>query len=417
MNPIIIIGSGHAGLNVAREVRSNSADVPLVILSKEAITAYYKPNLSKALSMGKSAEQLVMKTEDILAEELAAELISRVEVINIDPQKKVVSYRNLQGEIRQKTYQTLVLATGANPIQLPVEKFSSVPFLAVNNLDDYRVFRQTIKSKKRVLIIGAGFVGCELASDLSTQGYQVAVIDKGQWPLQRAIPEVMGSTIRKAMTETGVEWHFGKTVEAAQLSSLGCADATMVTLSDGSVIKTDVIVSAVGLRPNTRLASHAGLDTGQGIVVNEYLQTSSADIYALGDCIQYQGVPFPFIAPATQAAKALAKTITGQLTPFAMPSLAVAVKITVCPTVIFPSAKTKGVWEVQGMGMDLEAHLIDELGAISGFALMGNCIAKKTELARQCLDRKESDRHELGSNHEPHPAKLTDRGKHLSLAI
>lgn len=390
MNPIVIIGSGHAGLTLAREIRAKSSDVPLVVLSKEEICAYYKPNLSKALSMGKTLTQLVMKDASVLTQELAAKMIGRVEVLNIDHQAKRVNYRTEQGEIHLLGYQDLVLATGACPIQLPVEKSSSVPFFAINNLNDYRTFREALEGKKKVLIIGAGFVGCELASDLSGDGYDVQVVDKGQWPLQRAIPEVIGSAIKKTMSENGVHWHFGKTVEAAYWAvsreNTSSGKHIAATLSDGSVIETDIIISAVGLKADTRLATDAGLNVGQGIVVDGYLQTSREHIYALGDCVQYEGSTSPFIAPATQGAKVLANTLTGTPTEFSLPAMAVAVKISACPTVMWPSLKSRGVWEVQGAGMDLEAHFKDEYGRIIGFALTGACISQKNALSKRCLD-------------------------------
>ncbi|MCP5211365.1 MAG: FAD-dependent oxidoreductase [Hahellaceae bacterium] len=410
MNPIVIIGSGHAGLTLARELRAKSSDVPLVVLSKEEICAYYKPNLSKALSMGKTPAQLIMKDASVLTKELNAKLIGRVEVQTIDHKARRVRYRTEQGEIHQLDYQALVLATGASPIQLPVEKSSSVPFLAINNVNDYRTFRNAIEGKKRVLIIGAGFVGCELASDLSGAGYEVQVVDKGQWPLQRAIPEVIGSTIKKAMAENGVQWHFGKTVEAAHWAGINqqtrAGKPVEVTLSDGTVLETDIIISAVGLKAETKLAIDAGLSVGQGIVIDSFSQTSQEHIYALGDCVQYEGSTMPFIAPATQSAKALAQTLTGTPTAFALPAMAVAVKISACPTVMWPSVKSRGVWEVQGAGMDLEAHFMDEHGSIIGFALTGACIAQKNVLSKRCLD-------EAARKNEAQSAEVTTNNLNL----
>jgi rubredoxin-NAD+ reductase len=270
---------------------------------------------------------------------------------------------------------------------LPIERLSVVPFISVNNMEDYQHFRQTIEGKRRVAIVGAGFVGCELACDLKIKGYEVDVIDKGQWPLQQVIPEVMGSAIRRAMADAGVNWHFGTTIESASHSGFNAPqDAQIrIRLSNGTLLETDVILSAVGLRPEISLAVSAGIETGQGIIVDEFLRTSVTDIYAVGDCVQYAGTALPFMAPATQGAKALGKTLTGKPTALLMPSLAVTVKIPPCPTVIWPSVKSKGVWEVQGAGLDLEAHLLDEHGNISGFALTGSCVGRKNELTRACM--------------------------------
>lgn len=383
MNPIVIIGSGHAGLNVAREIRANIPETPMVILSKESICAYYKPNLSKALSMGKSADQLVMKTEEKLSADLNAELVSQVEASSIDASAKLIRYHDRQGVIHQINYHALVLATGASPIRLPIEKQTDAPFFHVNDLEDYKQFRDAIVDKKRVLIIGAGFVGCELASDLNSQDYEVAIIDKGQWPLQRVIPEMMGSAIKHAMTEKGTTWHFGVVLESV-IKENGSIRAT---LSDGTTLETDIIISAVGLKANTALAEQAGLDTGRGIIIDSSYRTSDSSIFALGDCVQIQGNLMPFIAPATHAAKSIGKTLSRAPTSVAMPSLAVAVKIAACATVICPSLNGKGVWEIQGAGRDLEAHQLDKNGEICGFALTGERVSRKNELAKQINDR------------------------------
>jgi len=382
---IVILGAGHAGLTLAREIRANSKTTPITIISREAIRGYYKPSLSKALSVNKTPDQLVMKSAETIAQDLNAKLLSNVTVIEIDTEcNEVRGLFNSDEESSVLTipYDSLVLATGASPIRLPIERDSTTELLLINNLEDYEIFRDRIQGKKKVLIIGAGFVGCELASDLISSGYDVDIVDLCEWPLQRSMPEVMGTEIKKAMTEQGVKWHLGTTLASVKTDK---QNNKIAYLSDGTIIQTDAIISAVGLVPNTHLASSAGLTVRRGIEVDELSQTSQPDIYALGDCVEYQGVTLPFIAPATQAAKALAKTLTGEETALELPALPVAVKISACPTVVCPPLNKKGIWQVQGAGMNLEAHFINEEGAMSGFSLTGQCIAKKNQLVAECL--------------------------------
>ena len=386
---IVIIGAGHAGLTLAREIRANSKTTEITIISRDVIRGYYKPNLSKALSMNKTPDQLIMKSAETIAQDLNAKLLSNVTVVDIDSERKEVrglfnDNGNDSEESRIMTipYHSLVLATGASPIQLPIERDSRTELLSINNLEDYEVFRRGVEQKKKVLIIGAGFVGCELASDLISNGYDVDMVDLCEWPLQRSMPEVMGTEIKKAMTEQGVKWHLGKTLTSVTTNQ---HKVKVACLSDGTEIQTDAIVSAVGLVPNTRLASEAGVIVQRGIEVDGLSQTNQADIYALGDCVEYKGVTLPFIMPATYAAKALAKTLTGTETTLALPVLPVAVKISACSTVVCPSLDKKGIWEVQGAGMNLEAHFINEEGFMSGFALTGQCITRKNQLVAECL--------------------------------
>lgn len=396
---VLIIGAGHAGLTLAREIRANCKTTDITIISRELIRAYYKPSLSKALSMNKSPDQLVMKSAEAIAKELNVRLLGQFTVIDIDAERKEVKglfNDTEESSIMTIAYHSLVFATGASPIPLPIERDSSLALLSINKLEDYEVFRARIQDKKKVLIIGAGFVGCELASDLISSGYEVDIVDMCEWPLQRSMPEVMGTTIKTAMADQGVNWHLGTTLASVVTNEKG---VNIGHLSDGTTLEIDEVVSAIGLAPNTRLARDAGVVVQRGIEVDEYSKTNQPDIYALGDCVEYQGVTLPFIAPATHAAKALAKTITGTKTVLELPALPVAVKISACPTVVCPSLNKRGIWQVQGSGMNLEARFINEEGTLSGFALTGQCTSKKNELASECAPTI-SQATDLNSAHE-----------------
>jgi len=357
--------------------------VPLTIISQDAVQAYYKPSLSKALSMNKSPKELILKSLHILKRDLDAKIFEHTQVLKINDENKTVQClaKGSCDEIPlsfELEYQSLILATGANPIKLPI-KGAAGNLVSVNTLQDYGRFRDMIETKKRVLIIGAGFVGCEFASDLSGQGYQVSVVDRSSWPLQTVLPEEIGQEIKQALAQNGVNWNFETTIE--KISKDG--HRLSAQLSNASIIQADVIISAIGLQPNIHIASEAGLNTRKGIVINPYCQTSRDDIYALGDCVEYDGQPLPFIAPATLAAKALAKTLTGNKTPLVLPPQPVAIKIANCPTIICPPSSRQGTWQVKGSGQDLEAQYVSNTDELCGFALSG----KKTSLKGDFLSR------------------------------
>ncbi len=384
MKSIVIIGAGHAGLTLAREIRSQDKEVPVTIISQDAVQAYYKPNLSKALSMNKSPADLILKSLHLLKRDLDVQVFEHTCVLKIDSENKNVqclaketgTEKPISFELE---YQSLVLATGACPIELPI-KGSAGNVISVNTLQDYAHFRALIENKKRVLIIGAGFVGCEFASDLSGQGYQVHVVDRSSWPLQAVLPDIMGEQIKQVLACNQVNWHFQTTVEEIQRDAQGVLN---VLLSNKTLMQTDVILSAIGLQPNIKIATAAGLNTRKGIVINDYCQTSSDAIYALGDCVEYNGQALPFIAPATLAAKALAKTLTGNKTRLLLPPQPVAIKIANCPTLICPPSSQQGAqqgaWQVKGCGLDLEAQYFSTDNEFAGFALLGKKIALKGE--------------------------------------
>jgi rubredoxin-NAD+ reductase len=158
----------------------------------------------------------------------------------------------------------------------------------------------------------------------------------------------------------------------------------MVKLSSETLLEVDMIISAIGLKANTDLAKQLGAKTSLGIQVDAFSQTSIKNVYALGDCAEYQEKLLPFIAPITLAAKGLAKTLTGETSKLTLPANAVPVKISACPTVICPSSDSRGIWEVQGSGSDLEAHFLNEFGELTGFALTGSATSRKAELLKTC---------------------------------
>jgi len=380
MKPILIIGAGHAGLSLAREIRALDKAMPITIVSQDPIQAYYKPNLSKALSMNKSADQLIMKQLEALKNDLDAELLENTSVLKINHEEKSIlcqakSTDKNEQETFELPYENLILATGASPIEMPI-KGASGNVVSVNTLQDYTQFRKMIKDKKQILIIGAGFVGCEFASDLSSSDYQVSVVDRAAWPLEQVIPEQMGTEIKHAISKNGVKWHFQSTVDEIVKNNQGELKAH---LSNGVIILPDVIISAIGLSPNIKLAKVIGLLAGRGIVVDEYSRTSRHAIYALGDCVEYDGQPLPFIAPATLAAKALAKTLTGNKTKLVLPPQPVGVKITDYPTLICPPRIKEGSWQVNGVDQDLEAAFFNNKKELCGFALSGQRISLKGE--------------------------------------
>src|SRR5690606_11526680 len=151
-----------------------------------------------------------------------------------------------------------------------------------------------LEGKKSVAIIGAGYIGCELASDLSSQGIKVNVIDRGSWPLSRAVPEALGSIIRESMSaQQNVSWYLGDTLVKIEEMD----NKFVVSLSSDTSIEVDLVISAIGLQSNIGLAKKLSAKTGLGIQVDAFSQTSVNNIYPLGDCAEYQEKLLPFIAP------------------------------------------------------------------------------------------------------------------------
>ena len=274
---LVIVGSGLAGYTLAREIRRHDKTFPITVITADEGSYYSKPQLSNALSHHKSPDQLALFSRDKYAQQFNLEIKSSCFLKSLD---------EIEGIIGSE-YSHLVLATGANPVNLPELNQAYV----VNNLEDYRNFRRVIQDQKKITIVGAGLVGCEFANDLIGSGYEVTVIAPENYPLASLIPEQAGLALKAALAEKGVNWQLGRYFQPED--------------------NQGIILSAVGLRPNVTLAKLANLSVNKGILVNEYLEASESGIYALGDCAEVFGRVLPYVAPLTLGARALAKTILG----------------------------------------------------------------------------------------------------------
>jgi rubredoxin-NAD+ reductase len=373
--PVVIIGSGLAGYTVAREFRKLDTETPVVIVSGDHGGFYSKPMLSNAFAQKKSADSLLMKDAAKMAAEIKVEVKPNSKVTAIDPQLKQLT---VNGEML--CYSKLVLALGADPIRLPLQGDGAEAVLSVNDLDDYRCFRETVAGKTDIVILGAGLIGCEFANDLIGAGYKVHVIDLAPQLLGRLLPPESAAFIQRKLEAEGVAFHLGTTTQKVERTG----DKFSLSLANGESLLADVVLSAVGLRPRTALAAAAGIKTNRGIVVNGLLQTNFADIYALGDCAEVEGRVLPYVMPIMLAARALAPILTGNRIPVHYPAMPVAVKTPACPTVVSPPEfGAQGDWTVEGSVEGIKATFHHKDGQLLGFALMGAAVSEKATLTQQ----------------------------------
>jgi rubredoxin-NAD+ reductase len=373
--PVVIIGSGLAGYTVAREFRKLDTDTPVVIVSQDHGGFYSKPMLSNAFAQKKTAESLLMKDAAKMAAEVKVEVRANSVVTAIDPNSKQLT---VNGELLQ--YSKLVLALGADTIKLPLQGDGADAVLSVNDLDDYRRFRDGIEGKKDIAILGAGLIGCEFANDLVGGGYKVQVIDLAPQLLGRLLPPESATYIQKKLEGEGVVFHLNASTQKVER----VGNQFRLQLSNGNVVMADVVLSAVGLKPRTTLAAAAGIKTNRGIVVNGLLQTNFPDICALGDCAEVEGRVLPFVMPIMQAARALAPILKGGETPVHYPAMPVAVKTPACPTVVAPPEPgSTGEWKVEGGADGVKAVFHHTNGQLLGFALMGSSVSEKAALTQQ----------------------------------
>ncbi|MFZ6746022.1 FAD-dependent oxidoreductase [Undibacterium sp. JH2W] len=371
MKPIAIIGSGLAGYTVAREFRKLDKTTPLIIITGDDGGFYSKPMLSNAFALGKQPQQLQSKTADQMAAELNATILTKTLVSGIN-----TVTQSVQTKVGEFDYSQLVLALGAQAMRLPIAGDAADQVLSVNNLADYVVFRDKLAQagdKARVTILGAGLIGCEFSDDLATAGHKVTLIDPNTLPLAALAPAVISQGLHAALYAKGVQLKLGTT--ATHIAKRD--HAIQVTLTNGESFDTDVVLSAVGLRADIRLAQAAQLQTDRGIIINEYGQTSAPDIFALGDCAQYRQADgshslMPYVAPIMTAAKAIALSLTGQLTSMDTKLSAVLVKTPSYPVALIPPAfavSKSGTWESNHADGVTISRYFDESKKLHGFAV------------------------------------------------
>lgn len=375
MQPVVIIGSGLAGYNVAREFRKLDKETPLTVMTADGGEFYSKPTLSNALAANKTPAAIPINTSAQMAAQLDATVRTRTRVTAIDTDAHHI-------RVGEETlpYSRLVFALGADQIRVPIEGGAAAAVLSVNSLDDYARFRTAIEGRTRVTVIGAGLIGCEFANDLSPAGHKVDVVDIAEQPLPRLLPHNAGTFLREKLAALGITWHLGTHVKAVDSET----DAIGITLANGETIMADVVLSAVGLKPKLELARAAGLTINRGIVVDRYLETSAADIFALGDCAEVEGLVLPFVMPIMHAARALAATLAGKRTAVSYPAMPVLVKTPACPTVVAPPASgAAGVWKIEQSADGVKSLFVDSAGRLLGFALNGAATAERAKLARE----------------------------------
>ena len=375
-SPVVIIGSGLAGYTVAREFRKLETETPILIISSDHGGFYSKPTLSNALATGKTPASIVTASSEKMAEQLKLTVLPHSRVTAIDPSAKSVTLQS--GE--RLSYSQLILALGADPIRLPLEGGGTEDILSVNDLDDYQRLRRTLEGKKEVTILGAGLIGCEFANDLVIAGYRVRVVDISAQPLGRLLPQTGGAYMQRRLEAAGVVFHLGTATQSVERIH----ESLRVTLANGDVIQTDVVLSAVGLRPRTALAEAAGIEVNRGIKVGRSLETRHEDIYALGDCAEVEGRVLPFVMPIMHAARGLAATLARSPTAVRYPAMPVLVKTPACPTVVSPpDVGAQGEWMVEEDAEGVKALFKSRDDKLLGFALLGASTKEKNALAAQ----------------------------------
>lgn len=374
--PIVVIGTGLAGYNLVKEFRKLDAESPVMMITADDGRNYSKPMLSTGFGKGKTADQLAMADAVKMADQLNVIIRTNTQVTAIDAEQHTLFI----GE-EPVQYAKLVLAWGAEVVAPRVEGDAEDHIFSINDLQDYASFRAAAEGKKNVLIMGAGLIGCEYANDLTAGDFQVTLVAPSDQVLPGLLPAPAANAVQRGLESLGTQIHLGPLVTRINKNAQGSLD---VVLSNGNEITSDIIVSAIGLRPRVDLAVKAGIQVNRGIVTDRSLATSAADVFAVGDCAEVDGHSLMYVLPLMASARALAKTLNGEITEVKYGVMPVGVKTPVVPVAAMPPAQgAQGEWQISEQDNNVRAEYRDAQGKLLGYALTGDKVSDKLALNKE----------------------------------
>ena len=289
---LVLVGNGMAGVRTLEELLVMAPDLyDITVFGAEPHPNYNRIMLSPVLAGEQTVDDIILNPRQWY-EENGITLHTSKKVVAVDRVRRVV--RAEDGT--EAGYDRLLLCTGSTPFMLPVPGANLEGVIAYRDIADTNTMIETARTHRRAVVIGGGLLGLEAANGLSVRGMDVTVVHVNPWLMDRQLDEVAGRLLQKSLEERGLKFRIGAQTEAL----LGNAEGrvTSIRFKDGTEVETDLVVMAVGIRPNTALAESMRLLCNRGIVVNDTMQTvTDARIYSVGECAAHRGIAYGLVAP------------------------------------------------------------------------------------------------------------------------
>jgi nitrite reductase (NADH) large subunit len=306
MRRLIVVGNGMAGMACVEQILKYAPRFQITVFGDETQVNYNRIMLSSVLAGEKAADEILLHPREWYVRN-AIDLHVGVRIVDVDPLAKTVTGND--GSVTP--YDVLMLATGSSAWLPPIEGLDKEGVCTFRTLDDTRELLRRSGAGKKAVVIGGGLLGLEAARGLQVQGCEVTVVHLMSTLMERQLDPDGGHYLVGKMEDLGIKVMLGRTTVAV----LGNGHAEGVALSDDTCLEADVVVVAAGIRPNVDLARRAGVVVNRGIVVNDFMETSEPDVFAVGECVEHRGVCYGLVAPLFEQGKVLAATITGNRGP------------------------------------------------------------------------------------------------------
>ena len=318
---LVVIGNGMAGMRTVEELLALApARFSITVFGAEPHPNYNRIMLSSVLAGEKTTDEIVINSRDWYAEN-GISLHTGDPVLAVDPVAKTVT----SASGRVESYDRLLLATGSKPLMPPLPGLELPGVVAFRDIADVEQMLAAAEAGQRAVVIGGGLLGLEAAWGLRRRGMPVAVVHLMPTLMERQLDVEAGHLLQKDLTERGLHFFMGGQTEEV----MGIDKAEGLKLSDGREVPADLVVVAIGIRPNVDLAKASGLEVNRGIVVGDDMRCSDPAIYSVGECVEHRGQIFGLVAPLWEQAKVCAASLAGRDDAhYVTPPLSTRLKIT-----------------------------------------------------------------------------------------
>nr|MBP7565909.1 nitrite reductase large subunit NirB [Burkholderiaceae bacterium] len=302
---LVMVGNGMAGVRTLEELLKLAPDAyDITVFGAEPHPNYNRILLSPVLAGEQTLAEIVLNDWAWYADN-GITLHAGATVTDVDRVRRTVRATGADGQIIEAAYDRLLLATGSNPFMLPVPGRDLAGVLAYRDIADTQAMIDAAARYRHAVVIGGGLLGLEAANGLMKRGMQVTVVHVSDWLMERQLDKVAGRMLQKSLEERGMQFLIG--AQTQELVGGPEGRVTGVRFKDGSEVPADLVVMAVGIRPNTALAEKIGVHCNRGIVVSDTLQTvTDARIYAVGECASHRGIAYGLVAPLFEQGKVVA---------------------------------------------------------------------------------------------------------------